>query len=593
MELDVWITLGVLVLTLGLLITEKLAADLVLLLAMLILLASGVLTPRQALSGFSNEGMITVAAMYIVAAGLRDTGAIDLAVSRLLGRPGTLAGAQLRVMGPTVALSAFINNTPVVAAFVPAVVAWGKRNKLPLSKLMMPLSYAAIFGGTCTLIGTSTNLVVDGLWRADDQPGLGMFEIAWVGIPSAIAGVIYMMTVGRHLLPDRQSSTQAFENPREYTVELMVEGGGPLVGQTILEAGLRNLGSLFLIEIEREGRIIPAVGSSERLLADDRLVFAGDVGAIVELQRIRGLKPALADTASISRQVPERRLVEVVLAPRCPLLNKSLRESRFHTYYGATVVAVAREGRRVTGGLGEVELRAADTLLLEAGPAWVERHQHSPDFLLVSDVADSEVPRFDRALRAWAILAGVIVAATVGWLDMITAALIGAAATLALGCVSLGNARRSLDTQVLLVIACSFALGNALESTGAAALLAHSLLTVPGQNPLLVLALAYGLTMLLTELITNNAAAVLMYPICMAAAESLGISPMPFVIAVMMAASASFSTPLGYQTNLMVLGPGGYRFTDFLKVGVPLQLLMWLVSLIVIPLVWPLTPVAG
>lgn len=593
MEFDVWITLGVLVLTLGLLITEKLAAELVLLLAMLILLASGVLTPRQALAGFSNEGMITVAAMYVVAAGLRDTGAIDLAVSRLLGRPGTLAGAQLRVMGPTVALSAFVNNTPVVAAFVPAVVAWGKRNKLPLSKLMMPLSYAAIFGGTCTLIGTSTNLVVDGLWRADDQPGLGMFDVAWVGIPSAIAGVLYMMTVGRHLLPDRQSSTQAFENPREYTVELMVEGGGPLVGQTILEAGLRNLGSLFLIEIERGGRIIPAVGSSERLLADDRLVFAGDVGAIVELQRIRGLKPALADTASISRQVPERRLVEVVLSPRCPLLNRSLRESRFHTYYGATVVAVAREGRRVTGGLGEVELRAADTLLLEAGPAWFERHQHSPDFLLVSDVADSELPRFDRALRAWAILGGVIVAATVGWLDMITAALLGAAATLALGCVSLGNARRSLDTQVLLVIACSFALGNALEATGTAALLANSLLTLPGQNPLLVLALAYGLTMMLTELITNNAAAVLMYPICMAAAESQGLSQMPFVIAVMMAASASFSTPLGYQTNLMVLGPGGYRFTDFLKVGVPLQLLMWLVSLIVIPLVWPLTAVAG
>jgi di/tricarboxylate transporter len=590
MDLNAWITLAVLAGTLALLIRETLAPELVLLLAMLTLLTLGVLAPSQALAGFANEGMITVAAMYVVAAGLRDTGAIDLVVHHLLGRPRKLGSAQFRVMAPTVALSAFINNTPVVATFLPAILTWAKRNGLSASKLLMPLSYAAIFGGTCTLIGTSTNLVVNGLWTSEGHAGLGMFDIAWVGVPSALAGMAYLMLVGRRLLPDRQSGTSAFANPREYTVEMLVEPDGPLVNKTIIEAGLRQLGRLYLVEIVREGRIVPAVNSSERLLADDRLVFAGDIEAIVELQRIRGLRAPLgADDAAIARQYPERKLVEVVISPRCPLINQTLKESRFHTYYGAAVVAIARDGQRLRGGLGNVELRAADTLLLEARPVWVERHRHSPDFLVVSDIADSEVPRFDRALRAWAILAAVVVSATMGWVPMITAALLGAGATLALGCVSLGAARRSIDTQVLLVIACSFALGKALEVTGAAASIADLLLDVPGSNPWVVLVLAYLMTMLLTEMITNNAAAVLMYPICMAAAKTLGVSPLPFVFAVMMAASASFSTPLGYQTNLMVFGPGGYRFTDFLKVGIPLQLLMCAVSVTVIPLVWPFT----
>ncbi len=590
MDLSAWITLGVLALSLGLLITEKLSAELVMLLALLVLLITGVLEPGQALAGFANPGMITVAAMYVVAAGLRETGAIDLAVHSLLGRPRSLARAQLKIMAPTIGLSAFVNNTPVVATFLPAILSWSKRNQLPVSKLLIPLSYAAILGGTCTLIGTSTNLVVNGLWAADGHPGLGMFDIAAIGLPCAVAGMIYLMTLGRRLLPERQTSTSAFDNPREYTVEMTVDPSGPLVGCTIVEAGLRHLGTLFLIEIQRDGRVIPAVNSSERLVADDHLVFAGDVSAIVELQRIRGLVAGYSDTAAISRQSPERRLVEVVISPRCPLINQTLRESRFHTHYGASVVAVARDGKRVRGGLGDVELRPADTVLLETGPAWIERHRYSPDFLLVSDVVDSELPRFNRALRAWAVLAGVVTSATFGWLDMLTAALLGAGAMLALDCVSLATARKSIDTQVLLVIASSFAVGKAMEVTGAAGHIAGALLTLPTESPWLILALAYIMTMLLTEMITNNAAAVLMYPICLAAARTLGVDPMPFVIAVMMAASASFSTPLGYQTNLMVAGPGGYRFSDFIKVGLPLNLIVAAVSISLIPLIWPFQP---
>lgn len=590
-DLHIFMTLAVVVATLGLLITEKLAAELVLLLAMLTLLTLGILTPAQALEGFSNDGMITVAAMYVIAAGLRDTGAIDWITRQLLGRPRGIGPAQLRVMAPVIGLSAFINNTPVVAAFMPPILAWAKRHQISASKLLIPLSYAAILGGTCTLIGTSTNLVVNGLWMRDGQPSIGMFEIAWVGIPCALAGTLYILAASRRLLADRRPATSAFADPREYTVEMMVDATGPLVGQTIVEAGLRQLGRLFLIEIERDGRIIPAVQSEERLLPEDRLVFAGDIDAIVDLQRIRGLSaPRNGEAASLAQQYPERHLVEVVISPRCPLINQTLRDSRFHTHYGATVVAVARDGQRVPGGLGDVILRAADTLLIEARPTWVDRHRHSPDFLVVSDVENSDIPRFDRALRAWGILAAVVLAATLNWLPMVTAALLGAAATLALGCVSLSAARRSIDTQVLLVIACSFALGKALAVTGAATLVADTLLNSSTANPWVALLLIYVITATATEMLSNNAAAVLIYPVAMALAARLEASPLPFMFAVMMAASASFSTPIGYQTNLMVQGPGGYRFTDFARIGIPLQLVLAAISLIIIPLVWPFYP---
>jgi di/tricarboxylate transporter len=490
-------------------------------------------------------------------------------------------------MLPTLGMSAFLNNTPVVATFIPAVLTWARRHSIAPSKLLIPLSYAAILGGTCTLIGTSTNLVVNGLWISEGGPGLGMFDLAWVGIPVALIGVVYILLVGTRLLPEHTTDKGVFDNPREYTVEMRVDPRGPMVDRTILEAGLRHLGTLFLIEIVRDGRVVPAVNSEERLRANDQLVFAGDVGAIVELQRVRGLLPALTDNRSLERQVPERRLVEVVVSPRCPLINKTLRDSRFHTFYGATVIAVAREGKRVTGGLGDMVLRAADTLLLEARPVWVERHRYSPDFLLVSSVADSEVPRYDRSVYAWLILAGIVGTATFGVFNMLTAALLGAGLMLLSGCVSGDMARKSLDTQVLVIIACSFALGKALQVTGAAQVITEYLLALPGDRPWLVLLLTYLITSLLTAVITNNAAAVVMFPICVAMAGTLGVSPTPFIITIMMAASASFATPVGYQTNLMVMGPGGYRFIDFMRIGLPLNVLLAGVTVVVIPLVWP------
>jgi len=584
---DAWITLGVIATTLALLISEKFSAEVVMLGALIVLMAAGVLTPAEALVGFSNEGLLTVAAMYIVASGLRETGAIDLATGRLLGRPGSLAAAQTRLMLPTLFSSAFINNTPVVATFLPAVLSWSKRIGIAPSKLLIPLSYAAILGGCCTLIGTSTNLVLNGMWRAAGNESFGMFAVSWLGVPCALAGIVFFLTLGSRLLPNRENGGRPFSNPREYTVEMTVAGDGPLVGQTIFEAGLRNLGSLFLVEIERDGRILPAVSSDERLRAEDRLVFAGDVSAIVELQRLRGLKPVLDEQAALTRAAPERKLVEVVVSPRCPLLHLTLREGRFHTHYGASVVAVAREGRRVRGALGDIELKPADTLLVEAPPAWVERHRQAPDFLLVSEVEDSQPPRYERALLAWAILGGIIVSATFGWAEMIVAAFVGGLAMFATGCVSLTTARKAVDHQVLLIIACSFALGKALQISGAASAIANTVTALPFSSPWIILGAVYCLTLLLTEIVTNNAAAALMFPICMSLSETMGVSPVPFIMITMVAASCGFATPFGYQTHLMVMGPGGYRYTDFVRVGIPMDILIGIVAVALAPMIYP------
>lgn len=586
---EAWFAIAVIGCVLGLLASERLRPDLAVLAGMVALLTFGVLTPEQALAGFSNAGMMTVAAMYVVAAGLRETGAIDLASRGWLGNGATgrfaLLRAQLKIMLPTATLSAFINNTPVVATFIPVVSGWARRSGVSASHLMMPLSYAAIFGGMCTLVGTSTNLVLNGKWVAEGGRGLGFFELAWIGVPCALAGMLYMMLFGRRLLPDRSAAADPFDNPREYTVEMDVLAEGPLVGKTIGDAGLRHLGSVFIVEIVRGGSVVPAVTTEERLRAGDRLVFAGDVTSVLDLQRIKGLQPVREADAAIAQQYPERKLVEVVLSARCPLIGQTLRDSRFHTYYGASVVAMARDGKRLRGGLGEVRLRGADTLLLEARPVWVERHRYSPDFLLISQHQETP-PRYERALPAWLILGAIVATATTGLFDMLTAALLGAGAMVASGCVGVAGARKSVDMQVLLVIAGSFALAEALSVTGAAAVIASSALSMAGDRPWLLLALAYAMTSFMTEIITNNAAALLLFPIAAAAAAGLGLALEPFVVAVMIAASASFATPLGYQTNLMVAGPGNYRFTDYLRVGLPLNVVIGIVAVVLIPRVW-------
>jgi di/tricarboxylate transporter len=534
--------------------------------------------------------MLTVAVMYVIAAGLRESGALHLLVEHVFGHSKSLRTAQLRIMLPVTLMSAFVNNTPVVASFIPAVLDWARKHRFSPSKFMIPLSYAAIFGGTCTLIGTSTNLIVNGLLLdTPGQRGMGFFELAWVGVPCVVVGFLYVLIFSGTLLPTRLAPLERLKNAREYTVEMRVESGSPLVGKTVEKAGLRHLPSLFLIEIERRGRLIPAVSPQEVLEAEDQLVFAGITDSIIDLQKIRGLTPATNQIFKLDAPRPNRRFIEAVVSPSSPVAGHNVRESRFRMRYNAVVIAVARGGRRIARKIGDIDIQGGDTLLLETDESFMELQRNSRDFLLLRPISGAAPPNHQRAGVAWAILAGIVVVAAAGWLDILVAALIGAGLMLVTRCLSVNVARNSIDLQVVLVIAAAIGIGKAMESSGAGEVIAHGVLGLAGSHPWLLLAAVYFITMVLTELMSNNATAVLMYPIMLASTAELGLEVMPFAIAVTMAASACFSTPIGYQTNLMVMGPGGYRFADYTRFGLPLNVLLGITTVLIIPQVWPLT----
>jgi di/tricarboxylate transporter len=586
--IDAWITVGVVAGTVCLLIATRLAPDVILVAALTALMVTGVLTPAEALVGLSNPGLATVGVLYVVAAGLVDTGGIHLLGSRLLGRPRHLVSAQLRLMLPVTGLSGFLNNTPVVAMMVPFVEEWSRRCRLPVSRLMIPLSYAAILGGLCTIIGTSTNLIVNGMFAESSiHGGFGFFEIGLLGLPLAVAGTVFVVLTGRWLLPDRSSPLREPEQVREYTLEMLVAEDSPLIGKNLEEAGLRNLPGAFVAEIERGGTVLPAVSPRVRLQAGDRLLFVGVVDSMVELVRLRGLVPAPDQLFKLDSPRAERRFFEVVVSRSSPMVGRTIREGEFRTRYDAVVIAVARNGARVRGKVGDIEIRVGDTLLLESRPSFLTRQRNSRDFLLVSEVRDAAVPRHERAGTAIAILAGMVFLAASGLLSMLEAALLAAGVMLVTRCTSAGGARSRVDWSVLTVIGASLGLGQAMSQSGAAQSIAAWWVGMAGDNPWLALVAVYAVTSVFTELVTNNAAAVLIFPIAEATALSLGVSPWPFVAVVMIAASASFATPIGYQTNLMVYGPGGYRFTDYLRIGAPLNVLLGVLAVLLAPLIWP------
>jgi len=581
-----WYTVGVVAACFGALSMSRAATDMIMIGGVMLLLVAGVLTPAEALSGLSNEGMVTIGMLYIVTSGVQETGAMTSILARLLGRPRSVGMAQLSLMAPIAGASAFLNNTPLVAMFIGAVSDWAKKNRIAPSKLMIPLSYAAVIGGTMTLIGTSTTLVVNGmLIKETGHASLGMFDIAVVGVPLACAVIAFVWATSRWLLPDRQSAVMQMENSRSYIVEMLVDADSPLVGRTIEEAGLRHLPGLFLMEIERGVRSLPAVSPQERLEARDRLVFTGVAESIVDLQKIRGLTPA-TDQVFKLRAGGERCLVEAVVSDSCPLVGRTVREGRFRTHYNAAVIAVARNGEQLKQKIGDIVLRAGDTLMLLTHPGFVVQQRNSRDFYLVSTVANSRQPRHEKAGVALAIIAAMVTAVTLEWTDMLTASMVAAAAIVVAGCTTSSTARRTVDWQVLLTIAAALAIGKALEKSGAAEHIAAQITALGVGDPWLALVAVYVITVLFTELITNNAAAALMFPIAIATAHALDVNYMPFVIAILFAASASFATPIGYQTNLMVMGPGGYRFADYLRAGIPVSLLVAVISLSLIPVFW-------
>jgi len=552
-----------------------------------VLLAAGVLAPDEALRGMSNEGMITVAALFVLAAAVERTGALAALVDRTLGRPTSLAQAQIRTMVAPAALSAFMNNTPVVALMVPAIRDWAKKHRLSVSKLLMPMNAAVVLGGLCTLIGTSTNVVVSGMMAAKTGRPMGMFEITWLGVPLLAAGMVYLVIASRHLLKDRQPAVSQSDDPRQYSLEMLVEPGSPLVGRSIEEAGLRGLDGLFLMEIDRGGHVMAAVAPTERLEAGDRLVFVGVVDSVVELQKIRGLRPATDQVFKLDDPRSERALIEAVVSNTCPLVGRTIREGRFRSTYDAVVIAVARNGERLQMKIGDISLEPGDTLLLETSPAFAVHQRSNRDFYLVSAVSNFTSPRHDRAWIACTVLAAMVLAATLELVPMVAAALVAAAVVVAMKCISSDEARGAIEWESLLLIAASFGLARAMEKTGLAEGIAQSTIAAAGDHPHVVLAAIYLVTMLFTELMSNNAAAVLTFPIAWQTATDLGVSPMPFVMAVTVAASCGFATPMGYQTNLMIYGPGGYKFSDYVRFGGPLNLLVMAITVALAPLIWP------
>lgn len=588
MTWQAWVTVGVTVGVVALVAYGRLATDLVMVAALTVLLAAGILSPQDALAGFANEGAVAGGVLFVVAAGLRMTGAMEGVARRFLGRPRSDLQAQARLCALIPLLSAFIFNTPVVTIMLPVVSDWAKKSGVAASRLMIPLSCLTILGGLGSLIGTSTNLVANSLMVTQTGlPPLGLFEIAKIGVPCVLVGVAYILLFGRCGLPDRQAAVSRDADPRRYTVEMVIEPGSPHTGRTIEDAGLRHLPGLFLVEIDRDGSVLPAVGPEERLQTGDHLVFAGVVESVVELRKMRGLQPATDQIFKLDAPHTQRCLIEAVVSNSCPLVGKTIREGRFRSVYGAAVIAVARNGEHLRQRIGDIVLEPGDTLLLEARSSFAEQHRDSRDFYLVSSVANSAPPRFDRAWVALAILLAMMLLAGTRRLPMITAALLAAGAMILTRCCTATEARKSVDWQIVIVIAASLGIGRAMQTTGAAATLARVLVDSVAGYPWLALAVVYLVTLLFSEVMSHVTAVAIVIPIAVSTAAALEVSVYPFIMAIMVAGSCTFATPISYPTNLMVCGAGGYHFRDFLRFGGPLNVLIGAVTVVLVPWIWP------
>ena len=573
MSLDAWITLAVLAAMVGALITGRVSPPTGVIGASAFLYVIGVTTADEAFSGFANTAPITVAGLYVLAGAVDKTGALEPVVSRLLGAPGRVRRDLTRLVVPSAFGSAFLANTPIVAMLTPAVTRWADDKHRSASTFLIPLSYATILGGAVTAIGTSTNLVASGLLADAGMGELGLFELARIGLPLAAVGLIVIVVLAPVVLPQRRRPREP-QSGRAFSVAMNVEADGPIDGLSVEDAGLRQLRGVYLVEIDRSGQVIAPVRPGQTIRGGDRLVFAGRVDDIVDLHGMSGLIAADPDAVDVLENRKHSGFFEVVLGQSSPLVGRTAAEMEFRSRYQGAILAIHRSGHQVNDKLGTVRLRAGDTLLVVAERGFRVRWRDSGEFLLVSRLDADMPPATNQSIWAVGALMLVVLLPILDVMSVTRATILAAILVVAAGIMRPREARDAVDLNVVLMIGGAFGLGQAVSVSGLGENVADGLMSGFGWGG------AFGTvvgvvvaTMVLTELITNAAAVALIFPIAIDVAERSSLDPRLLVMGAAVAGSASFLTPVGYQTNTMVYGPGGYRFTDYLRLGVPMSLL--------------------
>ena len=590
--METLIVSAILLLALVLFVTELVPIDLTALLVVGLLILTQVLTPAEGFSGFSHPAPVTVAAMLVLSTGLIRTGAVAKLGQKVSALGGSSEVSQLAVIFPVVALlSAFISNTAAVAMFLPLVLNIAREKKLSPSKLLLPLSYAAILGGACTYIGTSTNIIVGTIFAAGTHPPLQMFEFSGLGLVLLTLGAVYMLAIGQRNLPYRPTEASLTEGYRlrEYLTELVIRSDSPLLDKTLRETDFSQMLDIEVLEIQRGRQKLRLFLQEIRLKGGDILIVKGNLENILKIRDTEGVD-ILAEAKLSDRDLKseEITLAEAVISPDSSLIGRTLKEANFRQRYQATALALRRHGSQIRDKLGRVRLRMGDMLLVQVRKEVLGNLRQDSDFLLILEESQSSDFRLSKLPIAVLIFLGVIAAAASQRLPIELAALFGALLMVFTRCITLREAYRAVDWRIVILIGGTLSLGTAMEKTGTATVIAESLVGWSGTlGPVALIAVLYLVTMGMTEIMSNNATAALLTPIAISIAHHGGWDPRPFAFCVAFAASCSFLTPIGYQTNTMVYGPGGYRFTDYFKVGAWLSLISWLTATLLIPRIWP------
>lgn len=553
------------------------------------LFAARIIDSKDVLSGFANEQLVVVLILLVLSDVIQKTGLLDLVLKNIFTPSLSYKGFLSRMLPGIAGISAFVNNTPLVAIMIPHVYGWAKKVNIPPSKVLIPLSYATILGGTITLIGTSTNLVVNGFAVDAGFESLKMFDFALVGIPASILGILFMIFLGPKLLPDRKDLLSDFsQKSREYLVEVQVPDQSSHKGKTIESAGLRNLRGLFLTEIIRMEQKITPVSPKEIIQTDDILIFAGATETIIDL--LNSPKDFIIPKHSSMFNDDGAEIVEIVISAESPLIGKTIKEAHFRAKYDAAVVAVNRNGERLSGKIGDMKIQGGDLLLIVTGKDFIPRSEESNDFYLVSKIR--EIRNFPKS-KLWILAIGIVTAfllPAVGILTLFQTLLMLMCLIVVMKVVKLGEIKKGLDIELFVILALSLALGKAITKSGANELFADSMITLfgPFNSGIAILAGIYLITNILAMLVTNKAAVAITFPIAMAAAAKLGLDPKPFILAVALAGCAEFMTPYGYQTNLMVYGPGGYKFKDYIRIGWGISLVFMITTVSILGYIYNL-----